>query len=100
MFGFVIYALLYWGVEFLVFLNLEVSTLADINTGIISGIWNLVPLFMAVLDYLFYRQVLNKYHIVGVVSLVLCAFLITVASNQDVQQSPVIVALDKDGNLK
>ncbi len=89
LFGFIIYSLMYWGVQLLVFLNLQLSSLADINAGIIAGIWNLVPLFMAILDYIFYRQLLNRYHIMGVCSLVVCALLITIAGQVD-GEDPVV----------
>mmetsp|Transcript_17028 Transcript_17028/g.28774 ORF Transcript_17028/g.28774 Transcript_17028/m.28774 type:complete len:163 (+) Transcript_17028:28-516(+) len=52
--GFIIQSLFYWSIKAMIFLNFRVSKLADINTGIISGIWNIVPLFMAILDYFIY----------------------------------------------
>mmetsp|Transcript_19422 Transcript_19422/g.29842 ORF Transcript_19422/g.29842 Transcript_19422/m.29842 type:complete len:154 (+) Transcript_19422:499-960(+) len=41
---------------------------------------------MAILDYIFYRQTLNRYHIIGVLSLVVCALLITIAGQVEGEQ--------------
>lgn len=67
------------------------AELAAVNAGIITGIWNIEPLCLALFDYLLYRQTLTYQHWVGMLSLVLCAVLIslegTPTQNPDIPES-------------
>mmetsp|Transcript_6732 Transcript_6732/g.11296 ORF Transcript_6732/g.11296 Transcript_6732/m.11296 type:complete len:146 (+) Transcript_6732:318-755(+) len=96
-FAFLLYSLIYLGVQLVVFLNLELSQFAQINTGIITGIWAILPLFVAVLDFFFYGQRLKYYHIVGMVCLVACALCITFADSSNGSKVASIIAVRKEG---
>jgi len=44
---------------------------ADINIGVLTGIWSISPLYLALLDYLFFDVELTKRHMLGMMCLVL-----------------------------
>lgn len=94
-FGWFLYAIIYWLITALIFVNLHFADLAQINVGIINGIWNILPLFMSVLDFFFYKEKLACHNLVGVFTLVTSALLITVAGYNDgevvgIQHKPVL----------
>mmetsp|Transcript_11549 Transcript_11549/g.19523 ORF Transcript_11549/g.19523 Transcript_11549/m.19523 type:complete len:112 (+) Transcript_11549:302-637(+) len=74
--GFILIAILYLATKVAVFLNFKLSRLALINTGIISGIWNVKPIFMAFLDRCLFRERLRCIHWVGVLCLIASALCI------------------------
>ena len=77
--GYILFACLYWIIQVMVFVNLFYSDLAMINAGIISGIWNIMPLFVSIVDFCVYGQRLQTHHLVGVFSLVVSALCISLA---------------------
>lgn len=44
---------------------------ADINIGILTGIWSISPLYLALLDYIFFDVELTRRHLLGMLCLVL-----------------------------
>mmetsp|Transcript_13330 Transcript_13330/g.22651 ORF Transcript_13330/g.22651 Transcript_13330/m.22651 type:complete len:89 (+) Transcript_13330:299-565(+) len=76
-FRYLLYCLVYLIIQYLAFLNLWVSVLADINTGIITGIWSLVPLFMAILDFIYFGERPKTPHVIGLICLLGCALCIS-----------------------
>lgn len=56
------------------------SHLAGVNEGVITSVWAVTPLFGALLDYLVFGVKLTKKHLVGVLTLVFCATLISLSS--------------------
>ena len=67
----------------MVYVNLFYSDLALINVGIIAGIWNILPLFVSIVDFCIYGQRLETHHMIGVFSLVLSALCISLAGIND-----------------
>jgi len=63
----------------LAILTFHYAIRADINVGVISTVWAINPLFLAVLDFLIYKQQLTKKHLLGMISLVLCAVCISLS---------------------
>lgn len=49
------------------------SHLSGINVGVITTIWSVQPLIAAILDWVFYRQVLGLNHLIGMILIILGA---------------------------
>ena len=60
-------------------LTMYTAKLAQVNVGVILTIWSINPLFMALLDYIFFNQSLRYYHIIGTISIVFCTVLISLS---------------------
>ena len=56
---------------------------AGVNVGVITCIWSISPLFIAVLDFLIYGQTLSYYHLIGLIALVLSAASISLVGKFD-----------------
>ena len=63
----------------MVFLTLYFSALASINTGLITTIWGVSPVFIGLLDYLIFRVKLKYYHYIGMFSIVACTILLSIS---------------------
>lgn len=59
------------------------ATKADINVGVITSIWSINPLFLAVMDYFIFQESLKYYHLVGTIFMVLCALSISMTGSFD-----------------
>lgn len=77
LFGFILYGLLYFITQCMIFLTLWFSRLATINVGIIMVLWALTPLLSALADFAVFGQKLYYYHIVGMVLCVLFALVLS-----------------------
>ena len=53
---YIIFGLLYLVIEFGVFLNLEYTRRAMINTGVIAVLWNIDAAFLAIADLLLFKN--------------------------------------------
>ena len=53
--------------------------LARINVGVITTIWAVNPLFMAIIDSIIFKQKLLYYHYIGMFSIVACTLIISVS---------------------
>ena len=53
--------------------------LADLNKGVVSVIWGLNPLFIALFDFILYKQKFAKRHLFGAISLILCSIAIGIS---------------------
>jgi len=82
-FGFIVFSMLYFLIQTLAFTTMWTAQKANTNVGIITCIWSINPLFIAVSDYLIYKQKLKFSHAIGTVALVLCVLFISLASNKD-----------------
>ena len=54
--GYILYCLLYFVTQNMIFLTLWFSNLAQVNVGVICIIWSLTPLLVAIADYLIFKQ--------------------------------------------
>lgn len=61
------------------FVTMWFANLASINPGIVTVIWALGPLYMALADRYFYNTKLMTYHWVGVSFIICCAILIALS---------------------
>ena len=61
------------------FLTMYFANSAGVNVGVITTIWSLNPLFMAIADYIFNNQKLHYYHIIGLISITLCCIVISLS---------------------
>lgn len=59
------------------------AALAQINVGLITTIWSINPLFIAIMDYLLFRQKLRYYHLIGTVSIVICTVVLSLSGVLD-----------------
>jgi drug/metabolite transporter (DMT)-like permease len=60
-------------------LTIFTAGLAEVNTGVITVIWNLSPLFMAIGDYFILDQRLTRMQIYGMILMIICTVLIGVS---------------------
>lgn len=75
--GFLAYCALYFLVQNMAFLTMYFADRADVNAGIITTLWSLNPLYMAVCDYFLYGTKLKYFHHLGTFAIVLCIILIS-----------------------
>jgi drug/metabolite transporter (DMT)-like permease len=55
------------------------SNRAGVNVGIITTIWSLNPLFVAIADYFIFGQPLKHYHYQGLFSILVCSVIISLS---------------------
>ena len=53
---------------------------ANVNTGVIVTIWSVNPLFMAIADYIMFKQKLQWFHSVGMLMIVICVIFISMSN--------------------
>lgn len=87
--AFITFTVVYLFQQFLAMMTFYYAELAGINAGVISTVWSANPFFLAVLDYVIYKQKLTKFHIIGMVLLMLCAIFVSLASV--IEPEPVFV---------
>lgn len=73
------FSLLYFLTQNLAFLTMWFAGLARINVGVITTIWAVNPLFMAIIDSIIFKQKLLYYHYIGMFSIVACTLIISVS---------------------
>ena len=77
--GFSVFVMLLFSCQNLVYLTIYFATAANINVGVITTIWSIDPVNMAVIDYWLFGQKLQYYHVVGVLSIVACSALVSLS---------------------
>ena len=77
--GFIAYCCVYLCIQNMAMLTMFTAKLAGVNVGVIITIWSINPLFMALLDYLFFGQKLKYYHVIGTISIVICTIVISLS---------------------
>lgn len=77
--GYLAYCAVYLCIQNMAMLTMYCAKLAQINVGVIITIWSINPLFMALLDYLFFGQKLQYYHVIGTVAIVICTVVISLS---------------------
>ena len=60
-------------------LTMWFSGLARINVGVITTIWAVNPLFLAIFDSIIFKQKLFYYHYIGMLSIVGCTLIISLS---------------------
>lgn len=53
------------------------ASLAKVNVGVITVIWSVNPLFMAITDFFLFKVQMRYYHYVGMAGIVICTILIS-----------------------
>ena len=61
------------------FVTMWFANLANVNPGIVTVIWALGPLYMALADRCFYKQELFVHHWIGMSFIIICAVLIALS---------------------
>jgi drug/metabolite transporter (DMT)-like permease len=84
---------LYIGIQTLIILTMHFAHLAGVNVGIITTIWGIQPLLAAVLDFFINGQRLTKFHLAGIIFIVLGGICVSVSGNS--QSSSVLVDNDR-----
>ena len=52
------------------------ATEAGINVGLITVIWSVNPLLMAIADRIIYKTHLKYYHYIGLIAIMICTIII------------------------
>jgi uncharacterized membrane protein len=60
------------------YLTMHFSALADVNVGLITTIWSINPVFMALMDRICFGTKLECYHLVGTLFIVVCTVVLSV----------------------
>ena len=79
-FGFLMFALNYTCYQFLAIITFYNALKADLNVGVISGIWAINPLFLAILDYILFDTRLTNRHIIGILCLIISATMVSLST--------------------
>lgn len=58
------------------FVTMYFATAASINVGVITVIWSITPLLMALADRIIYKFHLKYYHFIGMISMMVCTIFI------------------------
>jgi drug/metabolite transporter (DMT)-like permease len=80
--GFIAYCFNYLLIQNLAILTLYCAMKAKINVGVIITLWNISPLFMAILDYFIFREKLQCYHILGTICIIVCTIVLNLHQSQ------------------
>ena len=80
---FLIQCCLFFGIQSFIMLTMYYSHMADVNVGIITTLWSVQPLAAALLDYLIYGERLTKYHLIGMITVIISALMISFSKYAD-----------------
>lgn len=78
---FTIQCCFFFGIQASIFLTMYYCHLANVNVGIITTIWSIQPMIAGLFDYLIYGEKLNRYHLIGMVFIIVSALCISLASS-------------------
>ena len=70
---YIIYCCIYFIVQNLCYFTMYFANRADINIGVIITIWSLEPIFNQIADYYINSEKIHYYHIIGLISILLCS---------------------------
>ncbi len=71
---------IYLGSMVSIVLSFSYSQKAGVNEGIITSIWAITPVFSAILDYIAFSVKLQGRHLIGVITLIICATCISLSN--------------------
>ena len=77
--GLLVYAMTMLVAIYITFASIHFAVKAQINPGVVSTIWSIDPIIMAVADYVWFGQKLQYYHHVGIVSIVACSIVLSLS---------------------
>jgi len=75
------------------FITMWFASLAQVNIGIITVIWSINPLYMALTDYLIFNKTMYYYHHLGTLLIVSCTVLLALSpmiTGQPIETDPHI----------
>lgn len=75
--GLLIFCILYFLAQNMTYLTLWTSLLADMNIGIVSVLWSITPLIVAVFEYVIYRFKLSRNYLIGMFMMVVSAVVLS-----------------------
>ena len=61
------------------FLTMYFSALAKMNVGLITTLWSVNPLFMAIMDRIMFKTKLQVFHVFGMVFIVICTVMLSLS---------------------
>mmetsp|Transcript_9676 Transcript_9676/g.16272 ORF Transcript_9676/g.16272 Transcript_9676/m.16272 type:complete len:184 (+) Transcript_9676:527-1078(+) len=82
---------LYIGTQCLIILTMHFAHLAQVNVGIITTIWGVQPLVAAVLDYFINSEKLTRYHLCGMIFIVIGGLCVSVSGNGTGAESVTVI---------
>jgi hypothetical protein len=74
------------GIFYSVLVSLGLAIKAGINLGLVVSIWAIGPFLAALLDLFCYRVPMQTFHILGMISMLTCAILISLSGGQAVEE--------------
>lgn len=96
----VIDALLTFAAGIAVLFSFQYCLYSGINQGVITALFSLSSLYLAIFAYYFFKQKITAFHIIGMICLVACAILLVMSKNYAVleidpanQTSPAIAVV-------
>jgi drug/metabolite transporter (DMT)-like permease len=76
LFRYFLNCVIYFIVKNMAFFTMYFANRSPVNVGVIITIWSIEPFFNSVADYFIYGQKMHYYHIIGVMSMVICSVVI------------------------
>ena len=76
------------------YLTMYFSALANVNAGLITTIWSVNPVFMALMDRICFGQKLQTYHLIGTLFIVICTVILSVSGASKAEELVVVVKRD------
>jgi hypothetical protein len=77
--GFVLFCITYFMIQNMAFLTMHFSSLANVNVGLITTIWSVNPVFMAIMETMCFDSRLECYHLVGTLLIVVCTVALSLS---------------------
>ena len=65
------------------------ATKAGINVGVITVIWSVNPLLMAIGDRIFYKRRIKYYHYIGLIAIMLCTICIALMGGDETPKDQI-----------
>ena len=65
------------------FLTMYFSALANMNVGLITTLWSVNPLFMALMDRIMFSEKMMAYHVFGMIFIVICTVMLSLSGVVD-----------------
>lgn len=76
------------------YLTMYFSALANVNVGLITTIWSVNPVFMAIMDRFCFGQKLQTYHLIGTLFIVICTVILSVSGASKTEEFVEVVKRD------
>ena len=73
------------------FLTMYYAARAEVNVGLITTIWSVNPLFMAIGVFVFFKEKLELYHFVGMILIVICTVLLSLSTVISPKEEPIVL---------